>query len=88
VIYYFYGEPLMPLYDVRDTSTGEEKEVMCTYTALKEKVDAGEWVQVHKGSAALVTHVNGTLSKTSDGWKDLLKNMKKNTGRRGNTIKT
>jgi hypothetical protein len=76
----------MPLYDIRVTETGEEKELMCTYSVLKEKLDSGEWEQVHKGTASIVTHVGGTLRQTSDGWKDILKTVKKNSGR-SNTIR-
>lgn len=75
----------MPLYDVRVLKTGEEKELMCTYSSLKERVDAGEIEIIHKSAAMTVTGVGGTLSKTSDGWKDLLKTIKKGSGR-DNTI--
>jgi len=77
----------MPTYDVKVTKTGEEKEVICSYSSLKEKLDAGEWEQLHKSSALLVTHVGGTLKKTSGDWKNHLERMKKVSGR-GNTIKT
>ena len=32
----------MPLYDVRVLETGEEKELLCSYSSIKEKIDAGE----------------------------------------------
>ncbi len=79
-------EYIMPLYDIRVTETGEEKELMCTYSELKEKINSGEWEQIHKGTASIVTHVGGTLRQTSDGWKDILKTVKKNSGR-SNTIR-
>jgi hypothetical protein len=76
----------MPTYDVR-TKDGEEKEVICSIATMEENVKSGEWQILHKvSSASLVTHTGGTLSKTSDGYRDLLKNIKKNSGR-GNTIK-
>lgn len=75
----------MPTYDIR-TKDGEEKEVFCSISTMEENVKAGEWSIVHKNSSAnLVTGVGGTLSKAPDGYKDLLKNIKKNSGR-GNTI--
>jgi len=77
----------MPTYDIRIADTGEEKEIICSYSTLKERIDSGEWIQVHKSTANLVTHVNGTLSKTSGDWKNLLGTIKKGSGR-GNTIKT
>lgn len=77
----------MPTYDIR-TKEGEEKEVYCSISHMTEMVDKGEWQIVHKQvQGALVTHVDGMLSKTSDGYKDLLKNIKKHSGR-GNTINT
>lgn len=76
----------MPTYDLRNTETGEEKEVICSYDSMKEMTESGEWEQFHKGTANLVTHVNGTLSTTSEGWKDVLRQTKRYSGR-GNTIK-
>ena len=76
----------MPTYDIRVVETGEEKEVFCSISEKEEKIASGEWEQLHKATAELVTHVNGTLSTTSDGWKDLLKQTKRYSGR-GNTIK-
>lgn len=71
---------------MRNKETGEEKEIIVSYSRLREMTDSGEWEQVHKSSGTIVTHVGGTLNTTSDGWKDLLKTMKKNSGR-GNTIR-
>jgi hypothetical protein len=54
---------------------------------MEENVKSGEWQILHKtSSASLITHAGGTLSKAPDGYKDLLKNIKNNSGR-GNTIK-
>lgn len=75
----------MPTYDIR-TKEGEEKEVFCSISTMEENVKSGEWEVLHKGSANLVTGVGGTLSKAPDGYKDLLKNIKKNSGYH-NTIK-
>lgn len=76
----------MPTYDVK-TKDGEEKEVFCSISTMEENVKSGEWQLIHRNSSAnLVTGVGGTLSKAPDGYKDLLKNIKSNSGR-GNTIK-
>ena len=74
----------MPTYDVRNKETGEEREVIMSYDALQVLLSEG-WEQVHKSSATLVTHTGSILSKTSDGWKDVLKGVKKASGRK-NTI--
>ena len=76
----------MPTYDLRNTETGEEKEVICSYDSMKEMVESGEWEQIHKSTAKIVTHVGGTLKQTSEGWKDILRQTKRYSGR-GNTIK-
>lgn len=41
--------------------------------------------QTIKGTPSIVSQVGGTLSKTSDGWKDVLKKVKSGSGR-NNTI--
>jgi hypothetical protein len=76
----------MPTYDLRNTETGEEKEVICSYDSMKEMTESGEWEQFHKSTAKIVTGVGGTLKQTSEGWKDILRQTKRYSGR-GNTIK-
>jgi hypothetical protein len=77
----------MPTYDVIVNETGEEKEVICSYSSLKEKIDSGEWKQIHKSPSTIVSGVGSIFQrKTSDGWKDHLKAIKKGSGR-SNTIK-
>ena len=75
----------MPTYDVRNKKTGEEKEVIMSYDALQVFISDSDWEQIHKSSARLVTHTGSILGKTSDGWKDVLKSVKKASGRK-NTI--
>lgn len=82
----FYLDIIMPTYDLRNTETGEEKEVICSYNSMKEMTDSGEWEQVHKSASTIVTHVGGTLKQTSEGWKDVLRQTKRYSGR-DNTIR-
>ena len=79
----------MPLVDLKNTSTGEVEEFFISISEKERMIESGEWTQVHRDLASnqIVTHVGGTLSKTSDGWKDLLGSIKKGSGR-GCTIKT
>ena len=74
----------MPTYDVRNTETGEEKEVILSYDALQAMLREG-WEQIHKSSAELVTHHGSIMSKTSGDWRDLVKRIKKGSAR-DNTI--
>jgi len=51
----------MPTYDLRNTETGEEKEIICSYNSMKEMTDSGAWEQVHK-SASTMSHTLEELS--------------------------
>ena len=76
----------MPTYDIKNSETGEEKEVIMSYDSLQVYLDTNpEWKQVHKSASTIVTHTGSILGKTSDGWKDVLKSVKKASGRK-NTI--
>ena len=77
----------MPTYEVRDLKTGEDTEIICTYSSLQQKIDSGRFVQIHKSTPKLVTHTGSILGKTSDSWKDLNKRIKDGSGR-SNNIKT
>ena len=74
----------MPTYDIR-TKEGEEREEFCSISKMEEMVASGEWTIVHKNSTTLISHTGNIINKTPDGWKDLLKQTKKGSGRR-NTI--
>jgi hypothetical protein len=77
----------MPTYEVRDLKTGEDTEIICSYSSLQEKIDSGRFIQVHKSTATIVTHTGSVLGKTSGDYKDLIKKIKKGSGR-GNSIHT
>ena len=75
----------MPTYEVRDLKTGEDTEIICSYSSLLEKIDSGKFLQIHKSTASIVTHSGSMLGKTSGDYKDLIKKIKKGSGR-GNTV--
>ena len=75
----------MPTYVLRNKRTDETWEVLCSYEEMKAKL-SDDIVQV-LSTPSFITQSGGTLSRTSDGWKDVLKKVKKGSGRR-NTIKT
>ena len=77
----------MPTYEVRDLKTGEDTEIICSYNSLKEKIDTGRYVQIHKSTAKIISHHGSILGKTSGDWKNLNERIKKGSGR-GNSIKT
>jgi hypothetical protein len=71
----------MPTYDLRNTATGEVEEHIISISRKEEMVSSGEYEQVHLATAELVTHTGGILSTTSGDWRDLLKTIKKGSGR-------
>ena len=70
----------MPIYDIKNNETGEEKEVVISYSALQEMKTEGSWSQIHKSTPMVVTHIGGTLKQTSGDWKNLLERVKKGSG--------
>ena len=74
----------MPTYTFVNKETGEEIEKVCSMSEREEFLKDENWEQ-KLVFPKIVTHVGGTLKQTSDGWKDHLKNIKKNSGR-DNTI--
>jgi hypothetical protein len=73
----------MPTYDIRNKETGEEKEVIMSYDALTVLLEQG-WEQVHKSAGSIISGTDGVLSKTSGDWRDLLKKVKRGSGRNNN----
>lgn len=72
----------MPTYSFRHETTGEEKDL---YLSLSDREkflkENPEWKQIHKGTPKIVSHTGSILSKTSQTYRDRLKQIKKNAGR-------
>ena len=79
----------MPTFDMENTKTGEVEEFFVSNSKKEEMIESGEWKQVHLTVASnnLISANGAILSKTSGDWRDLLKRVKKGSGR-GDTIKT
>lgn len=76
----------MPTYNLKRISTQEYSEIQCSYDQLQMVLDADEdLIQVLR-APSLVSDTKSTLTRAGQGWQDLLKTIKKNSGRR-NTIK-
>lgn len=75
----------MPSYTMINKNTGEEKEMILSLSEREELLATGEWDQ-KLSTAKFISQHGSTLSKTSDGWKDLLGKVKEGSGK-GNTIK-
>ena len=76
----------MPTYTFKNLKTGEVKDEIMSISDIEKLTSEGEWKQVI-GAPQLVTHVGSVVTKTSQGWQDHLKKIKKSSGS-GNTIKT
>jgi|TARA_R100000541_G_scaffold49960_1_gene57143 hypothetical protein len=76
----------MPSYTLRNIKTKEERDVFCSYTELLEILKEDPTLVQKLTTPKIVSGVGSLLSKTDDGWKDHLKEIKKGSGR-DNTIK-
>jgi len=77
----------MPTYTVKkaDSDSDHTWEVFCSHKELVDMCDEYGLQQV-LSAPKIVSGVGSVLSKTDNGWKDHLKNIKQNSGK-GNTIK-
>ena len=69
--------------------TGEVDEHTVSISKMEEMVASGDYEIQHLSVAKdnLISQSGGTLGKTSGDWRDLLKRVKKGSGR-GDTINT
>tara|TARA_Y100001963_G_C6789627_1_gene454759 strand:+ start:846 stop:1073 length:228 start_codon:yes stop_codon:yes gene_type:complete len=74
----------MPIYTV-ENKDGDEWDVNCSYEELQTMLKEKNLRHVYKPPNIASTH-GSLLSKTPDGWKDRLKQIKKGSGK-GDTIK-
>lgn len=70
----------MPTYTMKNKSTGEVQTMILTLSEREEMLASGEWTQ-ELATPGFVSMTGGTLSKTSGDWKDLLKKIKKGSGK-------
>lgn len=70
----------MPTYTMRNIITGEVEEMILSLTERQQLLDTGVYTQ-ELATPNFVSMTGGTLSKTSSDWKDLLKKIKKGSGK-------
>ena len=75
----------MPRYTIKDIKTGDEWDVQCTWDELQIILDENPDFKQGLATPNFVTQPGNTISRTSTDWRDLLKKVKKGSGR-GNTI--
>lgn len=74
----------MPTYNMIHVETGEVQEMFLSLAERDLLLSSGLYTQ-QLSTPNFVSMTGGTLSKTSTDWKDLLKKIKKESGR-NNTI--
>ncbi len=80
----------MPLYDFLNKETGESEEHMVKLADYDQFIKDNPHLQREftTAPAGIISHAGGNIvSKTSSDWRDHLKKIKKNAGRKAN-IKT
>ena len=75
----------MPTYTLKNKETEEYFEMFCTYDDLQNILKEDKSLSHVIQAPNMVTMVGSTIGKTSDGWNDLLKSIKKGSGK-GNTV--
>ena len=77
----------MPSYTLKDTKTNDTWDVVCSWNELQTMLDELPNVIQVLSTPKIVSQSGSTLSKTDDGWKEVLNKVKSGSGR-ANTIKT
>jgi len=74
----------MPVYTLKNIKTGKEWDITCSYKDLQFELKKKNIEQVFK-MPAMVGTTKSNLTRAGGEWQDLLKTMKKKSGK-GNTI--
>lgn len=75
----------MPRYTIIDTRDNTEWEIQCSWDELQTVLSENSNLKQGLSTPNFVTQTGNTISKTSTDWRDLLKKVKKGSGK-GNTI--
>ena len=78
-------EIIMPTYNVIDKKKNKEYEVICSWNELQHMLSASADLKQGLSTPHTVSMVNSTIGRTSGDWRDLMKKVKKESGK-GNTI--
>jgi len=74
----------MPTYTMKNTTTGEVKEMVLSLSEREQLLQNGEWEQL-LSTPKLVTSVHGTLRQAGSGWQEVLNKVKSGSGK-NNTV--
>lgn len=73
----------MPMYDLLNTDTNEETEVLMKWSELQTYLSENPNIKLLPAAPAIVSGVAGRM-RTDEGFKDVLRTIKRNN--RGSTI--
>ena len=73
----------MPYYTITNTKSGQSHEVLCSWDELQHLLKANPDLKKEMSAPTIISGVGG--GKNDQGWKDMLKTIKKGSGA-GNTI--
>ena len=74
---------IMPTYTMINNETGEEKEMILSLSEREQLLSKGEWKQ-KLSTAKFVSQHGSTLSKTDNGWKEVLSKVKSGSAKSNN----
>ena len=75
----------MPRYTIKDIKHDQEWEIQCSWDELQTILNENPDFKQGLSTPNFVTQTGNTVSRTSSDWRDLLKKVKKGSGK-GNTI--
>jgi hypothetical protein len=74
----------MPFYVLKDTRTDTEEDVLMTWDSLQEHLAQNPHLKLVPQAPAIVSGTGRVMSRTDEGFKDVLRNIK--SKHRGNKI--
>lgn len=75
----------MPYYTLKNNETGDTEDIICTYEEMKSRLEQNPHLQQVLSSPRIVSGIKDVRSRTPDGFKDVLRKVKKGSGKT-NTI--
>ena len=75
----------MPTYNMKNLETEQVVTVVLSLAEREDMLSTGEWTQLLSAPNFVSQH-GSTFGKTSGDWKDLMKSIKKGSGK-NNTVK-
>jgi hypothetical protein len=75
----------MPYYTLKNNETGDTEDIVCTYEEMQLHLKENPHLHQVLAAPRIVSGIRDVRSRTPDGFKDVLKKVKKGSGK-NNTI--